>query len=376
MPIKIRLPKYTDHFVDRCGRAKYYFRQKGGPRIALPGLPWSPEFMQAYAEALRGVAVRPKGTHHIAAGSVEAALVRYYQSGFWLNELGDDSRDFRRPILEHFRKVYGTQKMRALKRSHIQALIGSKKPGAQGNWMKALRHFCKFAMAENIIDSNPTADIIKSKQEKTGGFRPWVESDVTTYRAHYALGTRERLAMELMLNLGVRVSDARQIGPGDVKNNLLTDYQPQKGRSNGGQRINVPVHPDLRKAIAATAHGLKSYLVTTEGTMYTAQYLSQKVSDWCREAGLPNCTAHGLRKLCLTRLADAGCTPWEIMSISGHKTLSEVQRYTEAANRKKLAFHATAKRVGILLKGNTAAELEEELGAHLAGEALERSQTL
>jgi hypothetical protein len=34
------------------------------------------------------------------------------------------------------------------------------------------------------------------------------------------------------------------------------------------------------------------------------------------------------------------------MAISGHKTLAEVQRYTEAANRKKLADSGTKKRTG------------------------------
>ena len=60
-------------------------------------------------------------------------------------------------------------------------------------------------------------------------------------------------------------------------------------------------------------------------------------------AGLPACTSHGLRKLCLTRLAEVGCTVFEIMSISGHKNVEEVQKYVDAANRKKLAVAALGK---------------------------------
>jgi hypothetical protein len=37
------------------------------------------------------------------------------------------------------------------------------------------------------------------------------------------------------------------------------------------------------------------------------------------------------------RLAEAGCTPSEIASITGHKSLIEVARYTEAASRSTLA---------------------------------------
>jgi hypothetical protein len=45
----------------------------------------------------------------------------------------------------------------------------------------------------------------------------------------------------------------------------------------------------------------------------------------------------GLRKACCRRLAEAGCTAVEIMAISGHKSLAEVERYVKAANRKRMA---------------------------------------
>jgi hypothetical protein len=43
------------------------------------------------------------------------------------------------------------------------------------------------------------------------------------------------------------------------------------------------------------------------------------------------------------RLAEAGATAHEIMSVTGHKTLSEVQRYPQAAARKQLAELAMKK---------------------------------
>ncbi len=58
---------------------------------------------------------------------------------------------------------------------------------------------------------------------------------------------------------------------------------------------------------------------------------------WCDEAGLPHCTSHGLRKACARRLAEGGASAPQIASITGHKTLSEVQRYIEAANREGMA---------------------------------------
>jgi hypothetical protein len=59
-----------------------------------------------------------------------------------------------------------------------------------------------------------------------------------------------------------------------------------------------------------------------------------------------HCRLHGLKKGGMRRLAEAGGTAHELMAISGHKTLSEVQRYTEDANRKKLAVSGIKKRIG------------------------------
>ena len=45
----------------------------------------------------------------------------------------------------------------------------------------------------------------------------------------------------------------------------------------------------------------------------------------------------------MRRLAEVGGTAHELMAFSGHKTLTEVQRYTTDADRKRLADAAMAK---------------------------------
>jgi integrase len=341
MTIKLKLPKYVDGFEDRYGHARYYFRRKGGPRIPLPGLPWTPEFMAAYQAAADGQAIAKVAAHRVIPGTIEHLIVDYVQCDAWENELSAGSRKFRRAILEQFRAKLGTAKTRAINRTHIQAIIANRKPSAQGNWMKTLRHLFKFAVADNRIAVDPTQGVSKKQAPKTGGFRPWTEDDVTTFRTFYEIGTRERLAMELMLNLGIRVSDACQIGPRDIRHGVLAEYRPQKGRATGGHAINVPVHADLAKVIAGTkVAGVKTFLVAERGGAFNSQYLSERMREWCDAAGLPRCTSHGLRKLCLTRLAEAGCSVFEIMSVSGHKNIKEVQTYVDAANRKKMAVTA------------------------------------
>jgi integrase len=77
-----------------------------------------------------------------------------------------------------------------------------------------------------------------------------------------------------------------------------------------------------------------------------ARYLSASriaPRDRCNEAGLPeHCAAHGLRKAACRRLAEAGCSANVIASISGHTTLTEVARYTKAADQERMAREGMA----------------------------------
>ena len=87
-----------------------------------------------------------------------------------------------------------------------------------------------------------------------------------------------------------------------------------------------------------------TYVVTAYGKPRSKYGLGNDFAKWAIEAGLlPRCRLHGLKKGGLRRGADAGMTTHELMAISGHKTLSEVQRYTADADRKRLADSGMAK---------------------------------
>jgi integrase len=89
------------------------------------------------------------------------------------------------------------------------------------------------------------------------------------------------------------------------------------------------------------ARGVKR---TWVGKPFTVAGFGNWLRKCCNEAGLPNgLSAHGLRKAAARRLADIGCSAHEIAAITGHATLSEVQRYTKLADRKRLAQQAMKK---------------------------------
>ena len=187
--------------------------------------------------------------------------------------------------------------------------------------------------------------MVKDKAARGEGHYTWTEDDVARYRGRHPLGTQARLAMEIMLNLGLRKSDAMRIGPTDIQGGWLNEFEPQKTSRTTGMKVNIPIRPELAEAIAATkVIGTRTYLVHKHGKAHGS---SKSFGNWMRdrydEAGLEDCANHGLRKLCLTRLAEVGCSVFEIMAISGHKDAAEVQTYVDKANRKKMAMQATAR---------------------------------
>ncbi len=343
----MKLPRYVNQFVDRHDHPRFYFRRAGWPRATLTGLPWSPEFMAAYERALAREPEAPKlpGGIRSKPGSVAAAVASYFASAAWTNDLSGSSRDMRRPILERFRVDHGDKMLGHLEPKHIQAIVRKLKPNAQRNFVMAVRALMVFAVKAELIDSDPTAGVVRDKATKGKGHYTWTEENVRAYRERHPLGTQARLALEIMLNTGVRKSDAMRIGPRDIRDGWLTEFEPQKTSRTTGMKVNIPIRPELAEAIAAMkVVGARTFLVHSRGKSHgSAKSFGNWMRDRYDEAGLPDCGNHGLRKLCLVRLAEAGCSVFEIMSISGHKDPAEVQTYVDAANRRKLAAQATAK---------------------------------
>jgi integrase len=124
------------------------------------------------------------------------------------------------------------------------------------------------------------------------------------------------------------------MGRQHVRDGVLTIVQQKTG-----QEVSVPVHPVLAAAIDAVPRDNLAFLTTAQGRPFTPPGFTNWFRDMVREVkGLPDgLSPHGLRKAICRRLAEAGCTPHEIMAISGHKSLQEVTRYTAKASRVRMA---------------------------------------
>ena len=95
--------------------------------------------------------------------------------------------------------------------------------------------------------------------------------------------------------------------------------------------------------LAYAPEGQLTYILTRHGKPRSAKAFTNWISDAARKAGLLDASSpDGLRKAACRRLAEAGCTPHQIMAITGHQNLDEVETYTKAVNQKKLAKGAMA----------------------------------
>jgi integrase len=322
--------KYIHQFRDRYGQVRYYFR-RDGRRTALPGAPGTLEFMEAYHRASAGFEVPQRASS--AAGSVSAVIAAYYQHNAFVAQAAS-TRATRRRILENFRAEHGALSITGLRANHIAKILSGKTPGMAKQWMNALRGLMRFAVLIGACPTDQTVGL-KAPLISSPGHHSWTEDEIARYIARHRIGTRAHLAMGLLLHTAARRGDIVRLGPQHIRNGVLT-YVQQKTK----RRLEIPVAAELVEIIAASAGGHLTFLTTQAGMPYSAEGFGNLFRQWCNEAGLPHCSAHGLRKAQARRLAEAGCSAPQIAAITGHKTLSEVQRYIEAASQKTLAVAA------------------------------------
>jgi integrase len=333
---RIKLP-FVQVFLAR-GKVYYYFRKPGCARIRLPGLPGSTEFMSAYQAALDAAPRIEVGEGRTLPGTVSALIAAYYKSAKFKHELGAETQRYRRNVIEKFRTQFGTYPVKLLQRPHLVAIADKiEKPHARRNWLKTVHGLLQYAVEIGMRLDDPSRDMNISLP-KSDGFRTWGEEEIASFRQHHPIGTRARLAFELLLNTGQRRGDVIRMGRQHLHGGKLTVRQ-----SKTGAALKIPVLPELAAVIEATPIDNMTFLTTAFGKPFAAAGFGNWFREMCDQAGLRDFSAHGLRKAACTRLAQAGCTAHEIAAISGHRSLSEVARYTRAADQEAMAEAAMAK---------------------------------
>ena len=334
-----KLLKFIDPVHKPNGTTYFYFRRRG-KRTPLPGAYNSPEFLQAYWALRSDKAAKAEiGAGRTLPSTVNAAIVAFYKHHtFTKNRPITQQTD--RNILEAFRKRHGDKRIALLQQHHIEAMIGERagKPSAQRNLLRVLRVLLDVAVKLKMRRDNPARGI-KLDTIKTAGYHSWTEAELRQYEARHPVGTKARLALDLLLYTAQRRTDVIALGPANLRNGRFT-YTASKNDAE----MDIPIAPPLAATIAATPMiGVKTYLVTDYGKPFTPAGFGNWFRERCNEAGLPQCSAHGLRKAFLRRMAEAGCSEDYIASISGHRDTREIRTYVQAANKARMATDGMAR---------------------------------
>jgi integrase len=319
--MKRKLPKYVSAYRDRHGKERFVYR-KGEVRRQLQG-PYNSRAFRESLEAAKLALPRPAEPRFVP-GSFDELLSLYYQAPKFLST-SETRQAISRGILESFRTEFGRDLVANCKVRHIEAILVRKKakrvegkrtvggPEAARALHKQLKRLFNHAIKLEWIAVNPAA-LADSAGGKKGTRHTWSEVEIARYRKHHALGTRARLALEIILWTGQRRADAASFGPSHVKDNRI-EWIAAKGE----KPMVFPLAPQLKAAIEAmSAVGIRTFLVSEYGKPYTKDGFGNRFREWCIAADLPDeCRAHGLRKAIARRAAELEATQQQLKAIGG-----------------------------------------------------------
>jgi integrase len=334
---RLKLPRYIHAFLDRHGKPRFYYRRAGFETKPLRGIPYSPEFMADYHAAVADQPL-PVGLGRARPGTMLALALSYFTSpGFRTLRLSTQ-RAYRWTI-DRLCRDHGDKRAADLRREHVVKLMAVRadQPSAANALRMALRVMMKHAVGIGLRADDPTREV-RAIRIKTAGFHSWTDAEIAQFEQRHSVGSRARLALALLLYTGQRRGDVLRMGAQHVRSGLLYVRQEKTGIE-----LAIPVHPELAVIIASTPSSHLTFLTTRAGRPFEASSFSRWFRNECDQAGLPQCSAHGLRKAAARRLAEAGCTAHEIGAITGHVSLGELVRYTRAVDQRRLAEAAMAK---------------------------------
>jgi hypothetical protein len=353
------LPEHVDRYKDRHGKWRYRFRRKGFPAGHFKAEFGTDAFRAEYAafidpDAPRAAAEMAKAAR-IIAGSLGELRHRYFQTPDRLGPTETTQGKVKAVLDRGFFTDREDWPLAGITFEHIDVLIAQRRQkvkddeGKLVGGIEAARKLRKelvrlfdFAEAAHLVARSPMKHVALVKVapgERSKGFHTWTEDEIAKYRAHWPLGTKQRLAMELMLWTDQRKVDSIHLGRQHVKQGKFVLHQSKTGKT-----LVLPIAPPLQTAIdAMPPSDALCFLVTEWGKPFSVKGFGNWMRDMCDRAGLPQCTSHGLRKATMRRMAELETPNASMKSVSGHSKDDEVAKYVAAASQERLAKGAIDK---------------------------------
>lgn len=333
MPRRRWLPANVTPWTDRHGKTRYRYRKVGVPPHNFRFPPGTPEFL---IELKAAQEARVETLPRFAPYTYDALIVAFYATPKWLRSRPSTQRTYR-GIIERFRASNGSKDVRGVTTASIEAKLGKmhETPAAANNLRKVLARLHRHAIKLGWRTDNPVT--ATDPYEAGDGHHTWTNAEIAQYEARWPLGTKERLAFALLLYTGLRMSDMLKVGRQHVRGDRLALHH---GKNDSDTMVKI-IDP-LAEALDAMPGEHLTYLVTAQGKPYSDKGFGNWFRRKCDKAGLPHCSAHGLRKAMARRLVEAGNNTHQGRAVTGHKTDKMFNYYAAKADQEALADAAMA----------------------------------
>ena len=254
-----RLPPGCVEDTDRHGNVRVYYRAQGMKKVRLRGVPWTPEFMAAYAEAQGNNATSTKAA--IGAGTWRWLCVKYFSECPDFKRLDPRTRHVRRLILESTfnepiapgsSRYFRDMPLAKMTTDAVEVLRDRKLafPEAANSRVKAIRQVFKFGVRKKVAPFNPARDVPYIRTGSSG-YHTWTIEEVHQFEKHHPIGSKARLALALLAFTGQRRSDIVRLGKQHVVAAKLT-FTQYKGRNRKPKKLTLPCCP--RSSRLSTPH--------------------------------------------------------------------------------------------------------------------------
>lgn len=323
----------------RHGKMVWYVRIGHGPRIRLNPEYASPKFITEYRIALEGE--RPQLSQidlKSKKGTLAWLIDRYKESAAWAL-LASSTRRQRELI---FLTVIENSKNAPYSKITPKDIRNAREtrratPFAANNFLKAIRKLFEWAQEAEYVSINPAADV-HFLPVRTEGHSPWSIADVKRYEDYWAVGTRERVWMHVLLYTGFRLGDACAVGKQHVKDGSIAMRVEKTGNV-----IEIPLFAPLQETLQGGPTGDLAWICNQSGRPFIKESFGNAFRKATRAAGIIGKSAHGLRKTLATHGAESGLTEEELQAFFGWKSSRMSGVYTKSARRKIMALNAGKK---------------------------------
>ncbi|WP_244479404.1 tyrosine-type recombinase/integrase [Rhizobium sp. Leaf384] len=356
--VNVDLP-YIEKNKSRHGTVRYYLRIDGKRVCRLPDDMASEEFARAYWKA-RGEhkPATPAAIEDNAAPKLSAMvrpntfrwLCLEYMKSNAFQALDKTTRDRRRTIMEGMwveplddaTKLIADIPLSVMGIKHIEALRDRKRdaPFAADERLKVLRQIFDTKREGKLITAN-IARSVEPFRVHSDGHHTITSAEIAQFIDHHGPKSKAVLAMSLMMFAGFRVSDLALIGPQHRRGDTLK-LRLFKNRNRTPVDIEIAIHPILEAVLAMHPVTGMTYLQTEFGKAFSVKGLGNRVADWFRQAGLPHCTAHSVRKGLATDQAHNSATDTQLEAMFGWRDGKTSKIYTRNADRARLARQAVS----------------------------------